>query len=71
VGVDMRKYAPRSATICTRRPSLVVGHDPTRLERRRGQALHPVALPHDVCGLRKGRFDVPTSIMRAQGDIRA
>jgi hypothetical protein len=44
---------------------LVVGHDPTRLERRWGQALDPVALPHDVGGLRKGHFDVTTNIARA------
>ena len=50
---------------------LVVGHEPTRLERRWSQALDAVALPHDMGGLRKGRFDVTTSIARAQGDIRA
>ena len=49
---------------------LVVGQNPTRFERRRGQALHPVALPDDVLGLCQGGCEVATSIERAQGDIR-
>ena len=35
---------------------LVLGHDPTCLQRCWSQALHLVALPDDVLGLRQGRF---------------
>ena len=45
---------------------LVVGHDAACLQRGWRQALHAVALPDHVLGLRKGRLQVPASREEAQ-----
>jgi hypothetical protein len=50
---------------------LVVGHDAACLQRCWRQALHAVALPDNVLGLRKGRFQVTAGREESQADVGA